>query len=400
MADPFFQAHATHPDWVMATELVCAQIEGHSRNHSGINFGFIYYSGVFSEYASKILTLLKSRTGISNWVGSSASSFLIENACYEDEPAVAVLVGSFPSGEVAVFNGLSRPPELDSKTESGALAAFAALVHVDPTTPDVSDLITDMAAKTESGFVFGGLSSGRLENFTQIANQRLSGGLSGVMFSSAIRLHTRVTQGCAPLGSEHTITKAQGNYLIELNSKPALEVMLTDLGVPQETRESRDGKTLLAALPSKRLRQGLLLGTSRPGQDKGLGFGDYIVRHVVGIEPDMRVVAVADEVQVGDRLIFCTRDDDAAHKDLIRICTELRDEVETEGQIVLAAHYVSCVARSGQLFPGQQSELDVLRHCLGAVPLIGFYANGEIARDRLYTYTGILTLITGKANLQ
>jgi small ligand-binding sensory domain FIST len=383
----------------MASELVCAQIEGHARAqggiaYAGVNFGFIYFTGAFADYASEILTLIKSRTGISDWVGSSASAVLIDHACYEDEPALAVLVGSFNRGDVQVFNGLQRPPALDSKTESNALAAYAALIHVDPTTHDVNDLVADMAAKTESGFVFGGLSSGRSDHFTQIANQCFSGGVCGAMFSSAVGLHTRVTQGCTPLGGEHTITKAQGNYLFELNAKPALEVMLTDLGVPRETQQSRDGKTLLGALPAQKLRQGLLLGTSRPGQDKGLGFGNYVVRHVIGIEPDMRVVAVADEIQVGDRLVFCTRNDEAAYKDLIRICTELRDEIETNGQTIRGAHYVSCVARAGHLFSGQQTELDVLRHYLGGVPLIGFYANGEIARDRLYTYTGILTLFT------
>jgi small ligand-binding sensory domain FIST len=378
----------------MATELVCTQVEGHSRNDNSANFGFIYYTSVFSEYASEILTLLKTRTGITSWVGSCANSVIVDQACYEDEPALAVMIGHFATGEIQVFNGLQRPPALDSKTPGGALAAFAALVHIDPTSADVNELIVDMAAKTESGFIFGGLSSGRLEHFTQIANQRFSGGVSGVMFSSAIKLHTRVTQGCAPLGPEHTITKAQGNYLFELNDKPALEVMLTDLGVPQETRQSRDGKALLAALPAQRLRQGLLLGTSRPGQDKGLGFGDYVVRHVIGIEPDMRVVAVADQIQVGDRLVFCTRDDTAAYRDLVRICTELRDEIETSGETIRGAHYVSCVARAGQLFHGQQSELEVLQQFLGPVPLIGFYANGEVARDRLYSYTGILTVFT------
>jgi small ligand-binding sensory domain FIST len=31
---------------------------------------------------------------------------------------------------------------------------------------------------------------------------------------------------------------------------------------------------------------------------------------------------------------------------------------------------------------------------LGDFPLVGFYANGEISRDRLYRYTGVLTLFT------
>jgi small ligand-binding sensory domain FIST len=36
--------------------------------------------------------------------------------------------------------------------------------------------------------------------------------------------------------------------------------------------------------------------------------------------------------------------------------------------------------------------LEVIRRALGEVPLVGFFCNGEISRDRLYGYTGVLTL--------
>ena len=34
------------------------------------------------------------------------------------------------------------------------------------------------------------------------------------------------------------------------------------------------------------------------------------------------------------------------------------------------------------------------RRCIAALgrPLVGFFCNGEISRDRLYGYTGVLTL--------
>jgi len=35
-----------------------------------------------------------------------------------------------------------------------------------------------------------------------------------------------------------------------------------------------------------------------------------------------------------------------------------------------------------------------VRHALGDVPLVGFFANGEIARRHLYGYTGVLTVFT------
>ena len=54
--------------------------------------------------------------------------------------------------------------------------------------------------------------------------------------------------------------------------------------------------------------------------------------------------------------------------------------------------YVSCVARGPNLFGKDSEELKMIREVLGDFPLAGFYANGEISNNRLYGYTGVLTL--------
>jgi small ligand-binding sensory domain FIST len=56
------------------------------------------------------------------------------------------------------------------------------------------------------------------------------------------------------------------------------------------------------------------------------------------------------------------------------------------------ALYFSCLARGEHMFGRRGAELDVIRGTLGEVPLVGFFCNGEISRDRLYGYTGVLTL--------
>ena len=56
--------------------------------------------------------------------------------------------------------------------------------------------------------------------------------------------------------------------------------------------------------------------------------------------------------------------------------------------------YVSCAGRGGPHFGHPNAELQIVRHALGDVPLIGFFAGGEIARHHLYGYTGVLTVFT------
>jgi small ligand-binding sensory domain FIST len=57
-----------------------------------------------------------------------------------------------------------------------------------------------------------------------------------------------------------------------------------------------------------------------------------------------------------------------------------------------AGIYISCVARGAALFGDPGVETALIREGLGEFPLIGFFANGEISRDRLYGHTGVLTL--------
>jgi len=113
------------------------------------------------------------------------------------------------------------------------------------------------------------------------------------------------------------------------------------------------------------------------------------------------------------QLAFCTRGVEAARRDLMRICAELREEVEPEelplpaalalkdaafGESpadtsgIAGAIYVSCAGRGGPHFGAPSAELAIVRHALGDVPLAGFFASGEIARHHVYGYTGVLTV--------
>ena len=63
---------------------------------------------------------------------------------------------------------------------------------------------------------------------------------------------------------------------------------------------------------------------------------------------------------------------------------------------IAGAIYVSCSGRGGPHFGGPSAELQIVRRALGDVPLVGFFAGGEIARQHLYGYTGVLTVFTGE----
>ena len=150
-------------------------------------------------------------------------------------------------------------------------------------------------------------------------------------------------------------------------------------------------------------------------QRSGQFGADVLVRHLIGLDPGRQGIAIADAVSVGMKLAFCERNAQAARADLVRICAEIREELEPEEQTlevasalnlpeaqsaphparrIAGAIYVSCAGRGGPHFGAPSAELQIVRHALGDVPLVGFFAGGEIARNHLYGYTGVLTVFT------
>ena len=382
----FRYGHAAHPNWRTATDSLIAQLGPEGAQAQGL--GVVYVTERLAERLGDIGTLLRERFPRVDWVGASAHGVCAAGVEYTGDAALAAMICELPAGSWRVFGG-------SHETGSGARepgADFTALVHAEPTTPDLATAVSGLAAQVDTGFLFGGLVGGSQPGSAQLAGQLVRATLSGATFGAPVRLLSRVTQGCAPLAREHVISQCSSQYIQRLDGQPALDVLLEDLGVAAEVRESRDGDEILRALPAERLSNGLMVGLAPASRDRGIGFVDYTVRNVLGIDPQNRLLAIAATPQTGDRAVFCTRDRRAARADLIRICTELREELEAESLSVLGAHYVSCVARGEHLFGAPGAELGIVSHNLGEVPLVGFFANGEIARDRIYGYTGVLTL--------
>ena len=401
----FLVGHATHPDWRAALVLAAAQLQGPHAAHevSGagpLTLGLVYFTDHYAAHAQALYQALRERWPGVTWAGSVGIGVAASGVEYFDEPALVLMLAALPLGRFEVFSGVRKLQHIEPHT---------ALVHADPATPDLGELITEMSDRTASGYLFGGLASAR-GTAVHIADGVLQGGLSGVAFSRDVALISRVTQGCQPLGPTRRVTACERHVVTRLDDRPALECLLEDLGLPDLDDPHQ-------ALP--RLRATLVGLTDEHDSELAHGgriagqFGaDTRVRHLIGLDPARQAVAVAEALQPGMKLAFCQRDVAAARRDLVRICSEIRDEVEsqaeaaTSGQAAPAAEseparriqgalYVSCAGRGGPHFGGPSAELKIIQHALGDVPLVGYFAAGEIAHHHLYGYTGVLTVFTG-----
>ena len=417
----FPYGHATHSRWEMAADLVLAQVRGQMSTPAyaaSPTLALLYITDHFANHAQAILAHLSAELPeVTDWSGTVGVGVAANNAEYFDEPALVLMLCELPTDQYRVFSGVA-PLGL-------GFAAHTALVHADPNTHDLGELIQEMASRTDSGYVFGGLSSSRGETVQfavggdgnikghGAASGVFKGGLSGVAFGEGVSLISRVTQGCLPLSRARTITAADHNVVTELDGEPALDLMLNELKVSLDAPEQalQAVRATLVGLEHRADQSSERRGVTRMGR-----FGsDVIVRHIVGLDPGRRGIAVSDRLEVGMQLSFCQRNVKAAKTDLVRICSEIREELEPEelplaavtalaasaaeslphpARGIAGAIYVSCSGRGGPHFGGASAELQIVRRALGDVPLVGFFAAGEIARNHLYGYTGVLTVFT------
>jgi hypothetical protein len=187
----------------MAANLVLAQVRAQMALHgyaSSPTLALLYITDHYAAHAQEILEHLSAELPeITDWSGTVGVGIASNNVEYFDEPALAVMLCELPGDQYRVFSGVA-PLGM-------AFEAHTALVHADGHTPDVGELIEELAQRTDSGYVFGGLASSRgaTVQFAVSGNGNVkgqgaasgvfSGGLSGVAFGSEVALVSRVTQG-------------------------------------------------------------------------------------------------------------------------------------------------------------------------------------------------------------
>ena len=347
---------------------------GHGLEGAEGRLGVLYVTENFAPHLEGMVETLRQHTGVTDWVGAAGYGVIAGGEERYGEPGAAALLLDLPADGYRLFaGGATAGAELAARHAEWLRDATMplALTHVDPRHEQAIEAVDRFAADTGS-FLVGGLTAAAGDAPHQAGDA--TGCLSGVALSpAAIEIATGLSQGCSPLGAAHRVTRSKGNVLVELDGRPALDVFSGDIGEELASDLRQVGGLIFAALPVT-----------------GSDTADYTVRNLVAIDPASKAIAIAAEVPEGDRVLFCRRDRESAVADMRRMTGDLERRVGNRA--VRGGIYVSCAARGPNQFASPESETEIIRDALGDFPLIGFFANGELNRDRIYSYTGVLAL--------
>ena len=199
-------------------------------------------------------------------------------------------------------------------------------------------------------------------------------------FEGGLKVQTIVSQGCRPVGEPFTITGADENIVVALGSRPAYE---------------RLSETFEALPPNDKAHAAgnLFAGLATSEYVDEFKTGDFLVRNLIGADPQSGALAIGAQPRVGQTLQFQLRDRRSANEDLQRRLLEK----SRAGEKPFAALIFSCNGRGTSLFGVAHHDASAVREHLGPIPAAGFFCNGEIGpvggRNYVHGYTASIALL-------
>lgn len=335
-----------------------------------VTCGFVFVSADYAPSLADFLEIIQLHAHVPLLAGCSGSGLI--GAGLEEEQAVgfSLLLLHLPETEVRAVRlpAVGENEELTveaMRTLAGPEAAICEtwIVVANPFALAVEPWLDAWDGAFPAKPAVGGLASGGRRGDTAfVFHERtlVEGGVA-IGFSGGVKIRALVSQGCRPVGEPFTVTGAEGHLVTSLGSRPAFEALDSTFG----------------ALPArdKALAQGnLFVGLAMSEYLEEFKTGDFLIRNLIGGDPQAGVLAVGALPRVGQTLQFQLRDRASADAEMRHLLGDVKDS----GARPFASLIFTCTGRGRHLFGERHHDARVMAEVLGGHPTAGFFCNGEI----------------------
>lgn len=312
------------------------------------------------------------------FAGCSAAGVIGGGRELENREALSLTAAWLPDTKVCLAYLEQNPEEPDAVwpalLETSGEQVSALITLVDPYSFDAEGLLNGLDRVYPSTCKLGGLVSGGAENkapalFTGDDVHRE--GAVVLALTGDWDMRTVVAQGCRPVGEPYIVTRAKGNVIRELNAGKPAEVLRR----VYEAMNARDH-----SLFNTSLFCGIDLGDQR----SRYAAGDFLIRNILGIDPDSGAMAIDARVRDYQVVQFHLRDNETSAHDLVQRLRAFTSEHPPES--IRGALLFSCLGRGERLYGVANHDSNAFAQRVSPASLSGFFSNGEIGPVGLKTY--------------
>jgi small ligand-binding sensory domain FIST len=200
-----------------------------------------------------------------------------------------------------------------------------------------------------------------------------------------VQLTGVISQGCTPIGETWTLTRVEKNLIHHIGNRPAYAVLAeTFQKLPPEEQRKAQGNLFIGLVVNEYLED--------------FHRGDFLVRNLLGGDPQSGVLAVSTLPRAGQTMQFQRRDADAATEDMNALLARAKNQIG--GAAIYGGCLCCCNGRGKHLFGRANHDAEMVQERLGPFGLSGFFCNGEIGpvgeKNFLHGYTASLALFVKK----
>jgi len=388
----FASALTTKTEWAKAVDDLQQQVAarlGPAKTQLAVMFVHPRYV----SHMDQIVDAAQKAVGSQHLIGCTGAGIIGTDQEIEETPSISLLVAELPDVQIFPFHLTEKDLEESSgpgfwhfqlELETSASPQFVLLV--DPFTTRAMQLVDALVEAYPEAPMIGGLASGAQqpgENRLFIDGKVYDEGAVGVGLTGRIAVRSVVSQGCRPIGEPLTVTRADKNIVFELAGRPPMKIL----------------QEMLPQLPSRDrelARSALFLGRVVNEYQEEFARGDFLIRNLLGSDPQSGALAVGDLMHTGQTVQFQVRDAATADEDLRHLLATERSQLGAERP--RGALLFSCLGRGERMYGTGDHDIRLVQESLGPVPVAGFFCNGEIGpigrRAFIHGFTSVVGLFT------
>ncbi len=368
----------------------------HSLGGHKPSLALVFLSPRYFPHSQQILEILQVHARAPLVAGCSSQSLIAGGDEIEENAGLAVGLYHLPGAQLQAFHFTQEnvdeangPAYWHNETGIEPSATNGWLVFGDPFNLDCDTWLRLWNEAYAPLPVLGGLASGDFS--TRATQVFLNGevheeGVVAISVGGEVGLAGVISQGCTPIGEIWTITKADQNLIYEIGNRPAYAVLAeTFAKLPEAEQKKTRGNLFIGLVINEYLEE--------------FGRGDFLVRNLLGADPNSGIIAVGAFPRTGQTIQFQRRDAAAANEDMLALLSKTHEQLRE--QTIYGGCLCSCNGRGANLFGYSSHDAGMIQRRLGPTPLSGFFCNGEIGpvgdKNFLHGYTASLALFVKKA---